>query len=197
PPKIWITDVAQLEGNSGTTGFVFTIYLTSASTQTVSVNYATLNGSATSAGGDYTAASGTISFAPGLTSRTITVFVVGDTTVEPDETFFVNLSSPVNATFIDSQGQGTIQNDDVAPDSWVSIADMAQWEGNSGLTNFTFTVSLINASTQPVTVYYQTANGSAVAPGDYLSQNSSVTIPAGQLTAPIIVPVAGDTTLEL
>jgi Bacterial Ig domain/Calx-beta domain len=197
PPKIWINDVAQLEGNIGSTSFVFTVYLTSASTQTVSVSYATANGTATASSGDYVAGSSTVSFAPGQTSRTITVLVVGDTTEEPDETFFVNLWNPVNATIADSQGQGTIQNDDVGPPpTSVSIADVAQLEGNSGTTNFVFTVSLTNVTTQPVTVYYQTADGTALAGSDYVYQNTSVTIPAGQLTGTIMIPVIGDTYLE-
>ena len=81
----------------------------------MTVNYATGNGTAI-APGDYATQSGTLTFAPGVTSQPITVAVVGDTTVEPDESFLVNLSGPSsNATIIDNQGQGTIVNDDQTP----------------------------------------------------------------------------------
>ena len=82
-------------------------------TQAVTVNYATANGSAT-AGSDYVAANGTLTFDPSVTSRTISVAISGDTTFEPNETFVVNLSQPVNAVIGDAQGTGTITNDDAA-----------------------------------------------------------------------------------
>jgi len=103
----------RLEGNSGTTPFVFTVTLSAASASTVTVNYATADGTAT-AGSDYLATSGTLTFNPGVTTQPITVSVIGDTTVEPNETFFVNLSSPSNATIATGQGTGTIVNDDGA-----------------------------------------------------------------------------------
>jgi len=77
----------------------------------VTVNYATADGTAT-AGSDYTAKSGSVTFTAGATSRTITVSILGDRTPEPNETFFVNLSSPVNTTIANGQGVGTILNDD-------------------------------------------------------------------------------------
>ena len=86
--------------------------LSASSTQTVTVTYATANGTAT-AGSDYTAIPATtLTFTPGQTSRTVTVTVLGDTVFEGNETFFVNLTNPVNATIADSQGQGTIVDDD-------------------------------------------------------------------------------------
>ena len=81
------------EGNSGTVNAAFTVSLSAASGQTVTVNYATANGTAV-APGDYTAASGTLTFTPGVTTQTLTVPVNGDTLNEPNETFFVNLSGP-------------------------------------------------------------------------------------------------------
>src|SRR5207249_3280659 len=104
---------------------------------------------ATVADNDYVAASGTVTFAPGVTSQPVTVIVNGDTKFEPNETFFVNLSNPVNATISDNQGVGTIVNDDGQPT--ISISDVSQNEGNSGTTPFTFTVTLSNASFQTIT----------------------------------------------
>src|SRR5207249_1544242 len=83
--------------------------------QTVTVQYATADDTATTADADYVAAAGTVTFLPGQTSQTVTVNVVGDTKFEPDETFFVNLSGASNATIADGQGVGTIDNDDHAP----------------------------------------------------------------------------------
>ncbi|MFN8634902.1 MAG: Calx-beta domain-containing protein [Chloroflexota bacterium] len=113
-PAFSIADVRIAEGNAGATTTSFTVTLAPASTGIVSVRYATSDGSAT-APSDYTATSGLLSFEPGETSKTIAVPIVGDTTVEPDETFAVVLSSPVNATIARAQAQGTITNDDTAP----------------------------------------------------------------------------------
>jgi hypothetical protein len=110
-PRLTISDVARDEGRSGTTAFVFTVTLSAPSDAPVTVNFATANGSAT-AGSDYQAQSGTLTFAPGQTTRTITINVFGDRLRESDESFFVKLSAAVGATIADSQGVGTIENDD-------------------------------------------------------------------------------------
>ena len=115
-PTISIGDVTVAEGNGGTTNARFTATLSAASGSAVTVAYATANGTAT-AGSDYTARSGTLTFAAGATQQLVDVAVTGDTTVEPNETFLVNLSGPSGATIADAQGQGTITNDDAAPAS--------------------------------------------------------------------------------
>ena len=111
-PSLSINDVAIAEGNSGTGNAVFTVTLSAPSSQTVTVSFATANGTA-SAGSDYAASSGMLTFNPGETLRSITVQVNGDTDVEGNETFFVNLTSASNASIADGQGLGTILNDDV------------------------------------------------------------------------------------
>jgi len=78
----------------------------------------------------------------------------------------------------------------------VSIASVTLNEGNTGTTNFPFVATLSQVSNDPVTVQYATANGTAVAPGDFTATSGMVTIPAGQLTAPIPVSVNGDTSFE-
>ncbi|WP_200376899.1 beta strand repeat-containing protein [Thiocystis violacea] len=112
------TAVSLIEGNSGTTNMTFTVNLSAAQTSAVTVNYATANGTAT-AGSDYTAAAGTLTFAAGETSKTVTVPVIGDTTFEPNETFSVTLSSPTLngaaagiALATANVATGTITNDD-------------------------------------------------------------------------------------
>jgi hypothetical protein len=92
----------------------FTVRLSAPSTQAVTVSYSTANGTAT-AGSDYTAATGTLTFAPGETSKTIGVSVLGDTVVEADETFSVQLGSAAGATIARATAVGTIVNDDIAP----------------------------------------------------------------------------------
>ncbi len=111
-PMLAISDVTALEGNAGITNAVFTVTLTSpVSGQTVTVQYASANGSAT-AGTDYTAVSGSLSLSSTATSRTVTVGVNGDLDIEPDESFYVDLSNATNAGIADSRGQGTIRTDD-------------------------------------------------------------------------------------
>jgi fibronectin-binding autotransporter adhesin len=110
-PTLSIADTSVTEGNSGTTTMTFTATLDAASGKTVTVDYATSNGTAT-AGSDYTAASGTLTFSPGETSKTFTVTVSGDTTSESDETVTATLSNANNATISDGTATGTITNDE-------------------------------------------------------------------------------------
>ena len=110
--KITISDVSKKEGNSGTTSFVFTVSVSGSPLSTVTVDWATGGGTA-SAVTDYAPANGTVSFAPGVTTKTVTIQVVGNTVPEPNETFFVNLSNPSPNAYIGTgQGVGTIANDD-------------------------------------------------------------------------------------
>lgn len=110
-PGVTIANVTLKEGNAGTTAFSFPVKLSVPSTKTVSVKFASANGTAV-AGSDYTATTGTLSFAPGETTKTITVAVMGDQLFEPDETFLVVLSAPVNASIVDGTAVGSILNDD-------------------------------------------------------------------------------------
>ena len=110
--KIAITDVSKKEGNSGLTAFVFTVSVSGSPMSTVSVDWATGGGTASPVT-DYVPANGTVTLPVGVTTKTVTIQVVGDTIPEPNETFFVNLSNPSpNAYIVDPQGVGTILNDD-------------------------------------------------------------------------------------
>ena len=195
-PTLSIGDVTVTEGNSGTKAAVFTVTLSAASPQTVTVNFATANGTAT-AGTDYVAQTGNLSFTAGQTTKTISVTVNGDTTVEPNETFLVNLTAPSGATLADAQGQATITNDDTAVVlPTLSINDVTVTEGNSGTTTATFTVTLSAASASTVTASFATANGTATAGTDYVAQTGTLSFTAGQTTRPISITVNGDTTVE-
>ena len=192
-PSISIADVAVTEGNSGTANATFALTLSAASGRAVSASYATANGSAT-AGSDYTAASGTVSFAAGATTATVTVPVIGDTVMELDETFLVVLSAPVNATLARTQATGTIVNDEGMPA--LTVADAAVTEGNSGTVNLTFTATMSAASINPVSVSYATGGGTATAGTDYTAATGTLTIPGGATSGTIVVVVTGDTTSE-
>ena len=148
-PSLGINDVSQDEGNSGTTPFTFTVTLSSAAgAGGVTFNWSTADGTAT-AGSDYTAvANGSGSIPQGSTSTTVTVNVTGDTTTEPNETFFVNLTNVTGATVTDGQGQGTIVNDDV------TITPIYQIQGSGSTSPF-------NGSTVTTTgvVYGLKSNG--------------------------------------
>lgn len=112
PPALSIGDVVVTEGNSGTTTATFTITRSGDTSQEVTVDYATADGSAL-AGSDYVATAGTLTFAAGQTTMTITVMILGDTTREADEIFYLNLlNASANALLADGQGAGTITNDD-------------------------------------------------------------------------------------
>ncbi|NOT53587.1 MAG: hypothetical protein HOP18_03185, partial [Deltaproteobacteria bacterium] len=187
-----INDASKVEGNSGSSALTFTVSLSPASVGTVTVNYATANGSAT-AGSDYTATSGALTFTAGQTSKTVTVNILGDTTIELNEGFLVNLSGASGATIADGQGVGTITNDDVRT---LRINDVKRGEGNSGTSAFVFTASLSQASTALVTVNYATTNGSATAGGDYTATSGALTFNPGETIKTISVPVSGDTGIE-
>jgi uncharacterized protein YhjY with autotransporter beta-barrel domain len=147
-PSLSIDDVTVVEGNSGITNAVFTVALGAPSGQTVSVNYATADGTATQPA-DYTATSGTLTFTPGQTTRTISVPVVGEIVPEASETFFVNLSGATNATLADNQGTGTITNDDVpvtvnpatVPDGTVGVVYSQAITASGGTAPYSFAVT--------------------------------------------------------
>jgi hypothetical protein len=189
-----IDDVTVAEGDAGTSDAAFTVTLSSPRTSVVTVRYATANSTAV-AGSDYGAASGTLTFAPGETAKTLAVPVLGETLNEADESFFVNLSAPSGAVLSDNRGVGTITNDDVAPS--LSIGDATVTEVDPGASvNAVFAVTLTEASGQAITVDYATASGTAVAPGDFTAKTGTVTFAAGTTSRTIAVPVVGDNVVE-
>ena len=193
PPVVSIADSSVAEGNSGTGPMVFTVTLSAASGLATSVHYQTANGSAI-APGDYTAGSGTVTIPAGSTIATFSVLVVGDTLYEGDETFTVALSAPNNATLGDATATGRIDDDEVAP--VLSVANVAVSEGASGTTPMVFTVTASKVAGVAMRVDYDTANGTAFAPGDYMAKSGTVTIPAGSTSATFAVLVDGDTLYE-
>ncbi len=198
-PTLSVDDASVAEGQSGTTLLTFTVHLSAAAATPVSVSYSTLNGTAT-AGTDYVSAVGSLTFAPGETTKTVQVSVRGDAQVEVDETVTLQLSAPVGATLKDGTAIGTIRNDDVdtAPTTppKISIADLAVSEGNGEHMHFMFTVTLDKASGETVTVQYATADGTAKAGSDYKAVTGTVTFPPGVTSQMVHVDILGDTAVE-
>jgi hypothetical protein len=192
-PSLSVGDVTVAEGDTGPTVAFFTVSLSAPSGRPVSVGYATADGTAT-AGSDYTAASGTLSFPEGVATRTVAVPVTADLVTEADETFTLALSTPAFATIASGTGTATIVDDDALPS--VTIADASVTEGNAGLRTAAFKVTLSAASALPVTVGYATQDSSAAAGADYQARSGTLTFAPGDVTATIAVPVIGDTTDE-
>jgi len=194
PPDITIGDVSLAEGDSGTANARLTVSLSFPSTQTVSVDWIASNGTATLGDGDYQAASGQVTFPPGSTSQFVDVPVVGDLKFEPNETFFVDLSSPLRGVVADPQGQATILNDDLVP--VMSIDDVRIVEGNAGPASAIFTVTLSNPTSVAAQASWNTSNGTAVAPGDYATNSGTLSFGAGDTSETLTVLVAGDVAPE-
>ena len=201
-PTLSINSPSVTEVDSGATAtLTFTVRLAPMSGNTVTVDYADAgSGTATSGGTDYeTLAGGTLTFAPGETSKTVAVTVSSDDIDEADETVVVRLSSPSNATLTGGantlDGTGTITDNDPTPTVSVAVATAVS-EGNvaapNPANNMTFTVTLSAVSGLDVTVPY-TLSGTATAGTDYTEPDPrSVTIAAGTMRADITIPVAGD-----
>ena len=192
-PSITIGDRSIAEGNAGTSNAVVTLSLSAPSTSSVTVNYATANGTAT-AGTDYTSVSGTATFGPNTTTTTIAVPILGDTTVEANETLAINLSGSVNASIADAQGVLTITNDDLPA---IAIADVSIVEGNTGTTNAVLTLTLSGPSPDVVAVNFATADGTATAAGnDYTATSGTATFNANTTSTTIAVAIVGDAGFE-
>ena len=160
------------------------------SSQTVTANYATADGSAT-AGNDYTSATGTVTFAPGVVSQTISVGILADTTDEYDETFSVTLTSPSNAALGTATGTMLINDDDALPS--VSLGDASSTNETAASTNLAATLSA--ASGKPITVDYSTSDGTATAGSDYTAATGTITFAPGVTTQNIAVGVLADLSL--
>src|SRR5262249_46711072 len=138
--------------------------------------------------------SGTLTFAPGQTLLAVTVDVIGDRLSEPNESFVVNLSGATNATIANGQGIGTIVDDEPR----ISISDVTKAEGKKGnKTLFTFTVTLLVAYDQPVTMSFKTTDGTAkTSDQDYVAKTGTLTFAPGETTKTITIVVNGDSKRE-
>ncbi|MBK8010117.1 MAG: hypothetical protein IPK13_02120 [Deltaproteobacteria bacterium] len=189
-PAISISNASVTEGSDANASF--TVSLDRASSRTVSVRYATRAGTA-SPGEDYTTRSATLSFPPGTTTRTLSVPILDDERHELSETFFIDLTSPVEATIADNLGRGTIADDDPVPS--LSLANVSVTEGNGPVTARVL-VSLSAASSQAVTVAWTTEDDSATQPVDYAASSGTLEFAAGVTSRPIDISIRGDAVHE-
>ena len=189
-PNVRIIDAtSSYEGGPLT----FIVTLDSPSGKQISVDYATNTAGTATTGDDYTAVSGTLTFALGETTKQIVVQSAGDTLNETDETFQVVLSNPTNVMIGDTIGIGTIENDDPLP--VLSISDAGAAEDD--LDGVRFTITLSTASGRDVTVVYSTTDGTAtVADNDYTAITGTAMIIAGQTTTTIEIQTTADAAVE-
>ena len=195
--QLGVDDISIVEGDAGTTNAQFTI--TSASIRRdlgVTFDFTTEDGTAI-AGEDYQATSGTVTLPPGERTQTITVPIIGDSIVEGDETFNVILSNPSYATIVDSEGVGTIIDNDDSQPLQLNVSDATVVEGNTGTTDAQFTVSLSGSSTETVTVEYFTEDRDAVAGEDYQAISGTITFAPGETSKDILIPILSDTIDEV
>jgi chitinase len=192
-PTISVSDASTIEGDAGSTAMVFDVTLSHPTVTTVSVGYATSDGTAT-AGSDYLATSGTLTVTPGVTATTVSVAVLGDVLAEGNESFTLALSAPTNATLGDGEATGMILDDEGDP--FISVSDASTAEGDVGSTKMVFDVTLSHAAMVTVTVGYATSDGTATAGSDYRATSGTLTVTPGVTVTTVLVPVLGDTLAE-
>jgi hypothetical protein len=194
PTYVAVSDATVVEGNSSARNVTFTLTRSGQTSGTSSVNVSTSDGTAT-AGTDYTALpSTTVSFAAGVTTRTVMVSVNGDADIEPSETIRLNLFTPVGATITDTRGIGTILNDD---STYVSVNDATVTEGASGTRNVKFMLTRSGSTTGAASVKVGTGNGTALAGSDYNAlATTTVSFAPGEKFKTVSVGVKGDTVDE-
>jgi chitinase len=186
-PYASVASASVIEGNTGSKMLDFTVTLSAAYDAPLTVAFATADGSATVASGDYQATSGSVTFAVNQTTQIIHVPINGDRLAEGDEFFYVNLGGGYYAT-----GYGTIVDDEPR----ISINGASVAEGDSGTKLLTFTVSLSAAYDQTVTVRYSTKDGSATAGTDYVATSGTLTFLSGQTSKTFTVAIKGDRNKE-
>jgi hypothetical protein len=189
-PAISVADASKAESNAGASDLIFTVTLSNASFQSVTVVYATADDTATSPS-DYQAVNGTLTFAPGETARTISVPVAGDSAVEADEKFFVNLSSPFNATLADAQGVGSILNDDTSVQ--FSAGAQAVNETDGSIQVFITRVGLLSGVS---TVNYLTRDGAASERSDYNPALGTLRFAPNETSKTVTIFITDDALVE-
>ena len=202
-------DIRGVEGGTGSGGSASIIVeLSEVSNQDVTVEFTTLDGTATVLNNDYIpriTPGQKITIEAGQKSASVNFQLVGDDVIEPDETFFIKLSNPIGATISGSDTQAVIIEDDdarIAAQPQISITPInaTQTEGNTGTKDFTFAVTLSRApqAGTPVSVTVSTTDGSATAiDNDYIAKTQIITFNPGEaLTKQFTVQVNGDTRVE-
>ena len=189
-PTLSISDVTVAEDAGAAT---LGVSLSGPTAQTVTVAYSTADATAT-AGSDYTADAGTVTFAPGDTSETITIPITDDDTDEPNEKFTVTVTDSTFVAIADGTATATINDNDAPVELWVT--DSKKVEGDTGTTTITFRLRLDQPSGWTVKVDLVTVDGTAVAPADYLTKTGTARLKPGQTVGKVRVTVNGDLDVE-
>ena len=189
-PFIVAVNARATEGTGTNVANVFTVKLTSPSTVPVSLDYSTVSKTAT-AGSDFRPTSGTLVFNPGETSKSVTVWVMGDSSPELTETFGLVLSDAKNATLLTKLAMGSILDNDAVVDPKLSVSDASMKRGLDGSQTMHFTVSLNTAVKAPVTVSVATSNLTAIAGVDYVAKSQLFTFDAGETSKDFAVTIFG------
>ncbi len=176
-------------------GITLTVSRTGGSDGTVTVDYATADGSALQPG-DYTQATGTLTFLDGELSQTIPLTLTNDTTWEPSEDFTVTLNNVVDASLGQSAATITITDDDTRNAGTLALSTATETVVENAAGGITLTVSRTGGSDGTVTVDYATADGSALQPGDYTQATGTLTFLDGELSQTIPLTLTNDTTWE-
>ncbi len=197
--SIAAVDAEKAEGDSGTTAFTFEITRANNTTAANSVNYTVSSTAANAADFGGTLPSGTLSFAAGEATQTLTIDVTGELDVEADEPFTVTLSNPTgDATITTAEANGIILNDDaLVPDFTIAALDAEKSEGDSGSTAFTFEVARSGDTSLTESIDF------AVSSSDADGEDFGGALPAGTInfaaneaSVTLTINVAGDTTVE-
>jgi glucose/arabinose dehydrogenase len=189
-PALSVGDVSTVEGDSGGPSVFFAVSLSTPSSLPVTVDYTVAH--QTTNDGDLKTKPGTVTIAPGKLSATFQVKTYGDTAVEPDETYRVTLSDPVNAVIARATATGTLLNDDPGSGLRASVGDASISEGNSGQRQLVFTVTLSQPAATTVNVSYATASQTATAGVDFTARTGTVKIAAGKQSVDLPIVVRGD-----
>lgn len=205
-PGISIDDITIVEGNSGTRNANFVVRLSGPLTKPVFVRYASQDGTATAADADYIPISGTLTFLPGETVKTLIVLVRSDAKAEANETLSLVLSNASNAPIYKATAVATIENDDSVPSSGtsggasapplVSIGDARMNEGQSGSRMLTFVVSLSRPATEPVSVRFRTMSGTASTGSDFTAATGELRFTRGTVSLQVQIAIVGDRLVE-
>ena len=189
-PGFTIEDTQVVEGDTGVTNALFTVRLTQASGLPARMQYSTVDNSARSVDGDYQSRQGLLEMPAGATNAVVVVPVNGDLIDEPNETFFVVLSSATNAFILDNQGVAVIEDDDPLP--ILSIEDAVTQEGDDEVTQAIFALTLTPASGKTVLVSYRTTDQTATAGSDFAGTNGTLSFAPGVSTGYLAVNIYGD-----
>jgi uncharacterized repeat protein (TIGR01451 family) len=191
-PTLSINNVTVTEGTGGTTHANFTVTLSAASVQQVTVDFVTSDGTA-STFADYTGQAGTLTFAPGVTTRTIAVPVIGDSVPEPSETFLVTLLNVNNATIGTAQGTGTINDDDATGGFQFSAATATVAEAGPTVT---LTINRTGDTSGVSSVDFETSDATALQRTDYTFNSGRVQFGPGDTSKTITVSIVNDALVE-